>query len=165
MDTRHVVRALALSVLALASAGCASNPPAPTPASGPDPVMTRLTQVAEQISADERRMTEVMTAATRVPIKTYATPASGPLAIPITFKWAGPIERVTEAIVGMVGNGYRYKQVGRLPLQPLIVDVDVTNKPAFEVLADIGWQAGVRAGITVNTEERLIQLTFVGNER
>ncbi len=100
---------------------------------------------------------------TRAPrVRQYQPPANGPLARPITMKWAGPMLPAVEAIAKMVG--YQFRSTGKPPAHPVIVSVSAAQTSAFLVLEDIGWQAGQRAGIHIDDAAREIRVVFVGDD-
>ncbi|MGE0109798.1 MAG: DotD/TraH family lipoprotein, partial [Bdellovibrionales bacterium] len=48
---------------------------------------------------------------------------------------------------------------------PLVVNINVYQKPVIEVLRDLGLQLGRRADVTVNGERGLIELRYAAVDR
>ena len=58
---------------------------------------------------------------------------------------------------------YGFQIVGNAPPVPIIVSINVENKPVIEVLRNIGLQLGVRADVTVDSERRMVEVHYGPN--
>jgi hypothetical protein len=58
--------------------------------------------------------------------------------------------------------GYDFKVVGRKPIQERLVSIDALDVPAFNVLEDLGWQAGENIGVVVDQTQKTIQIAYSG---
>lgn len=159
----HVTfRLTPLLLLAGALAGCATAPPRTT-TPPPDPALIALNSSAARISKSLTQLTRLQQVGTpAVPV--YQTPTSGALSTPVTLNWAGSAAPAVKAIAQMVGGHWHVKEVGRPPLVPVVVHINVTGVPAYKVLEDIGWQAGQKTGVVVDRASRTIEVVYVGTD-
>ncbi len=145
--------------LGLALAGCAMNQPVkPVPAE-PDLVSLRLAQAAEKASSalDTIAGIEQQRSPNALPADDYSS-APPALTQTITVKWAGPVEQMLETLSSRAGM--RLETKGNRPGVPLVVNVNVYQKPMIEVLRDLGLQVGRRADITVNSAQSVIEIRY-----
>ncbi len=75
--------------------------------------------------------------------------------LPVTVKWAGPIGPLV-ALLAREAN-VSPSVVGSPPPSPILVYINAVNEPVGDVLRDVGFQAGKRAGVRV--------IPFNGGER
>ena len=61
--------------------------------------------------------------------------------------------------------GMSFQTVGGRPGVPLLVTVDVYQKPLIEVLHDLGLQAGRRADLAVNRSNNTIEIRYAPVDR
>lgn len=157
---RKCVAGLAAAV-ALVMAGCASTAPPPVQQ---DPAMVSLAAAADSIHADLNLLAQIRQQQTGLPqrTKTHKTPATGKVALPITLKWSGPLEPAAEIVAEMAG--YTFKVVGNSPANPVLVNLEAMGKPAFEVIEDMGWQAGSKVGVVLNQKIGELQVVYVGRD-
>lgn len=76
----------------------------------------------------------------------------------ITVNWVGPVEPITQTLANRAG--YEFISVGRPPSIPIVVSLDVENKPVIEVLRDIGLQLGLRADVRVDGNARAVEIHY-----
>jgi len=76
----------------------------------------------------------------------------------ITINWVGPVDQISKVLADK--SSYRFVTLGAAPATPLVVSVDVTNKPVIEVLRSIGLQLGARADVYVDSAEKIVALTY-----
>lgn len=76
----------------------------------------------------------------------------------ITITWVGPPEQILRKLADRAS--YNFVTVGNRPPVPLIINVDVQNKPVIEVLRDIGLQLGVRGDVKVDSEKQIVELHY-----
>ncbi|MGE4350871.1 MAG: DotD/TraH family lipoprotein [Bdellovibrionales bacterium] len=81
----------------------------------------------------------------------------------ITVRWAGPVEQMLESLADR--SGMQFKTVGARASVPVLVTLDVYQKPLIEVLHDLGLQAGRRADITVNSSNNTIEIRYAPVDR
>ncbi|MHB8408973.1 MAG: DotD/TraH family lipoprotein [Acidiferrobacterales bacterium] len=141
-----------LILAALVLAGCATTPPSP-----PDPVLAGLNQAAGRIA---RQLTKLSASNPASNVTAYPAPKTGPLAVPVTLAWSGPLEPAVGTVADLIG--FHVRTVGRPPSLPVLVRVDAHRRPAFLLLQDIGWQAGSYAGITVYPARHLVEIVYIG---
>ena len=79
----------------------------------------------------------------------------------ITVNWVGPAEQITKTLAERAS--YNFVVVGVVPAVPVIVSIDVENKPVIEVLRDVGLQLGVRADIRVDADQQLVEIHYAPN--
>ena len=76
----------------------------------------------------------------------------------VTISWTGPVEPVTRMLADRAS--YVFNTIGSPPPVPIVVNVDVENKPVVDVLRSIGLQMGVRADVRVDAARRLIEIQY-----
>lgn len=147
--------------------GCASLmqgaavKPVPTE---PDLVGLRIAQAAEKAAGalDEIAGIEQQRAPALPPVDDY-TNAPPALMQVITVRWAGPVEQMLQTLATRAGM--RLETKGNRPGVPLMVNVNVYQKPMIEVLRDMGLQVGRRADITVNSTLGVIEIRYAPVDR
>jgi defect-in-organelle-trafficking protein DotD len=140
--------------------GCAPTIPLPAPAPGPTPVDTILPEAARS-AASSLEILAGVEQARRPPasIKNDLVPFE--LKKEVSLRWSGPVAPALIAVAGDVG--YVFSTIGREPPSPIIVTVKAENEPAFKVLQDIGLQAGSRASVAVDIQNRRVELRYEQN--
>ncbi len=155
MDRPYRLLTLAAAVLA----SCATRQPPPHPIE--DPAIEKLQAAATEVAQSLQQLAQTQRAATPRPA-TYAVPQSGPLAQAVTLSWAGPPEPVLRLLATLIG--YDFRTVGKAPLTPDVVNIEVQRRAAWSLLEDIGWQLGDRATVVVDERLRGIQLIYIGQQ-
>lgn len=143
--------------------GCGSMQLTPV-ATEPDLVSTRIAQAAEKaanaldtISGIEQQREPQLPA----PQDYSAAPPA--LTQLVTVRWSGPIEQMVETLATRAGM--TFQPVGSRPAVPLLINIDVYQKPLLEVLHDLGLQAGRRADIAVNSSNNTIEIRYAPVDR
>ncbi len=145
-------------------AACAMQQPLKPVPVEPDLVSLRLAQAAEKAAS---------ALDTIAGIEQYRTPDFTPdsdysdaptsLMQTITVKWAGPVEQMLDTLAARAGM--KFEKKGNRPGVPLMVNVNVYQKPMIEVLRDLGLQIGRRADITVNSTLGVIEISYAPVDR
>ena len=159
-------RGMALLLIALALAGCSSATGSSTSpiATEPDLVSTRLAQAAEKAAKAMDTISGIeQERSPQISLANNFADASPALLQPITIKWSGPIEQITETLA--VRAGMHFQSIGNLSGVPLVVNLNVYQKPLIEVLKDVGLQAGRRADISVNNVSNTIEIRYAPVDR
>ena len=115
-----------------ACAGRENASSVPPPA---DIVSTTLGQAAEQAHEDLAMVARLRGQG----MQPLLPPPDPALQRPVSVAWTGPMEGALKEICLQVG--YRYQEVGRPSAQTMTVVVRGQNRPAYELLEDIAWQA------------------------
>lgn len=152
-----------LTLTCLSVAACAGPSTVPV-AAEPDLVGTRIAQAAEKASVALDALSNIEQQ--RTPITTAPEDySSAPAAMtqPITVRWTGPIEQITQTLASRAG--LRYATQGQQPSVPITVAVDVYQKPLIDVLRSIGLQAGRRADINVDAQGGAIEIRYAPVDR
>ena len=76
----------------------------------------------------------------------------------ITVSWVGPVEQITKTLSDRAS--YTFEVLGDQPPVPVVVNINVTNKPIVDVLRDIGLQLGTRANVRVDSNRRVVELHY-----
>lgn len=76
----------------------------------------------------------------------------------ITLTWVGPPEQALRKLADRAS--YNFVTLGSRPPVPLVVNIDVQNKPVIEVLRDVGLQLGTRADVKVDSQTGIIELHY-----
>ena len=79
----------------------------------------------------------------------------------ITLDWVGPAEQVTKTLADRAG--YVFNTVGNPPPVPIIVTLNVENKPVIDVLRSLGLQFGQRADLKVDAQARVVEMHYAPN--
>lgn len=149
---------LSVAVAGMLAFGCAK----PVPDPRPDPVDDALSRAAQGIQRDLGLLVELRQSqsTTAQRYRTPPRPADPRLLEPVTLNWAGPIEPALEVLAQLAG--YTYRVVGKPPVQPRLITVHVRAQPLIEVIEHIGWQAGERVGVVLNSATKELRLVYVG---
>lgn len=158
MQKRIGAPALALVMLA---SGCAAVPEEGPGGVGRDPALDELVVAARDISASLQKLATLASVGVP-PARSYPTPDSGPLTTPVTLVWDGPAEPIAETVASMIG--FSYRTVGKPPLTPVVIQLDVTNEMAFKVFEDLAWQIDRKADLVINPTTREVQLIYKGHQ-
>lgn len=132
-----------------ACAGRENASSVPPPA---DIVSTTLGQAAEQAHEDLAMVARLRGQG----MQPLLPPPDPALQRPVSVAWTGPMEGALKEICLQVG--YRYQEVGRPSAQTMTVVVRGQNRPAYELLEDIAWQAQPLAFVRVDPINRTITL-------
>ncbi len=153
---------LALTLICLT--GCAKHPK-PEPITSPAHIVKKeLKEAVAEIQESLSLLAKIEQAESwkhEVPVSSYKLP-NGPLAEHLTMDWSGDLLPAVQTVATLVGFGTT--EVGKPPTVPAIVTVHATDLPAFRILEDIGWQAGKHIVITVDPAQKIIQVTYVGQD-
>lgn len=117
---------------------------------------------ADRIHASLERLTDIMQANSPKP-KPVVPPSSGSMAQPVTFSWSGNMEAAVETLAAMAE--WRFRVEGSPPPSPVLVHVEARGRPIYEVLRDIGLQAGVYAGVSLMRSSRTVVVSYLGVHR
>ncbi len=156
-------RTLLLLLVGLAS--CTSTVTSTVPvATEPDLVGTRIAQAAEKaaqaldaLSGIEQQRTPL------VAQNEDFSAAPENLTQPITVRWSGPIEQISQTLATRAG--LRYTSRGQQPPVPITVTVDVYQQPLIEVLRNIGLQAGRRADLHLDGHASVLEIRYAPVDR
>ena len=159
-------RALSLCIILMAAgvvAGCSGNLESfsdarPQVVTAPDKVSAMLADAADRAATALETLSAIENA--RAPDVAVAPVSGAPIELrrAITLSWVGPVEPVAKMLSERAG--YDFVTVGTLPPVPIIVNLDVENKPVIEVLRNLGLQLGVRADIRVDSGRRVVELHY-----
>lgn len=111
----------------------------------------KASNALETLAAVEQKRTP----AAQVPAITNAPPE---LSRAMTVNWIGPVDQITKAVANKAG--YNFVPLGAAPATPIVVSIDVTNKPIIEILRSIGLQLGARADVHVDSAARVVELNY-----
>ena len=153
---------MALSVLALS--GCEAGPQFvkdPQVVAPPDKVSGMLAQAADKASNALENLAAVEQK--RTPNATIRPMQNVPpqLARAVTINWVGPADQITSMLAYKAS--YRFQALGTKPATPIVVNIDVTNKPIIEVLRSVGLQLGARANVRVDSTRQAVELQYAPN--
>jgi defect-in-organelle-trafficking protein DotD len=113
----------------------------------------RATRALEGLSAVEQARTPSAAAAAPA-----VTNAPFELQRAVTFSWSGPVEPVAQDLANRAG--YKFQTLGDQPPAPIIVTLDVFNKPMIEVMRDIGLQMGTRADLKLDANRHTVEIIY-----
>lgn len=76
----------------------------------------------------------------------------------MTVNWVGPVEPIGKTLADRAGYGF--SSVGDPPPVPIVVSIDVENKPVIDILRSIGLQLGQRADIKVDAARKIVEVHY-----
>lgn len=79
----------------------------------------------------------------------------------ITVNWVGPVEPITKTLADRASYGFL--TIGSPPPVPVVVSIDVENRPVIDVLRDIGLQLGMRGDVRVDGKRRVVEVHYPPN--
>ncbi len=146
-------------------AGCTSNGPFrgdnPQLVASPDKVSLMLAEAADRASLALESLAAVEQARSPGVAVSPIVDAPTELSRAITVNWVGPVEPIAKTLADRAG--YNFMSVGNPPPVPIVVSVDVENKPVIDVLRSLGLQLGVRADIKVDGQRRVVEVHYAPN--
>lgn len=156
------VRMLVMGMLCGFLGGCASTTTQP----GIDPAMVRLAEAAEVISQRmttlalvESAQSDAAHSARQYEFDTDAMPEAWGRPLVLAENYYGTIEdfiQIMSALLGMKEP----RILGNKPANPVMVALNRGDRPAIEILADAGFQAGERVLVRPMIEDERIMLKY-----
>lgn len=127
----------------------------------PDSVTAMLAEAADRASLSLEKLAAVEYA--RSPGIGVGPAGNAPpeLTRAVTVNWVGPVEPIAKTMAERAG--YSFLPVGAAPPNPVVVSLDIENRPVIEVLRDIGLQLGMRGDVKVDSENRVVELHYPPN--
>lgn len=135
------------AALALLS-GCASKPAAPD-------------VEAEGMANPEVQLQRTLSRVAKATADLYATRAAERPAVPaelqrpLTWRWSGPLDEGGRILARQLGYAFTAPDPG--PALPR-VHVDAKDTPALDILKAFGAQAGDRATVAVDPQQRIVEV-------
>ncbi len=150
-----------LSVISLAACGPINrnfSDSHPQMVAAPDSVSAMLAEAADRASLSLEKLAAVESA--RTPDATIAPAGNAPAELrrAVTVNWVGPVEPITKVMAERAG--YSFMPIGSPPVVPVIVSLDVENRPLIDVLRNIGLQLGLRGDVKVDSGARVVELHY-----
>lgn len=154
----NILLASALMLGACETAEKAFSGDTPQLVAAPDSVSAMLADAADRASNALETLAAVEYA--RSPGVAVSTINNAPpeLRRSITVNWVGPVEPITKTLADRAG--YNFLTIGNKPPIPLVVSLDIQNRPVIDVLRDLGLQLGLRADIKVDAERRVVEIHY-----
>jgi defect-in-organelle-trafficking protein DotD len=133
----------------------------PQMVAAPDSVSARLAEAADRASLSLEKLAAVEYS--RSPNAGIAPAGDAPAELrrAVTVNWVGPVEPIAKTMAERAG--YNFLPVGAAPPVPVVVSLDVENRPLIDVLRDIGLQLGVRGDIKVDSSQKVVELHYPPN--
>ncbi|MCB9982865.1 MAG: DotD/TraH family lipoprotein [Rhodospirillales bacterium] len=157
--------ALVLTALAVGVSGCSSlekhSNDEPQIVAAPDTVSAMLASAADRASNALETLAAIES--TRTPATNLGPVGDAPTELrrAVTVNWIGPIEPITQTLAQRAS--YQFLTIGTPPPVPVVVSVDVENRPVIDVLRDLGLQLGVRGDVKVDSQRRVIEIHYPPN--
>ena len=151
-----------LSLISLTLAACATGQSVPMQdpqvVASPDRVSAMLADAADKASNALQTLAAVEQA--KSPPADLARLDNAPIELrrAVTVSWVGPVDKITKTLADRAS--YTFDTYGDVPPVPIVVNIDVENKPIIDVLRDIGLQLGGRANIRVDSNRRAVELHY-----
>ena len=158
MRKKYIGTATALVSVALLLSGCASGPPVNLA------TLAVNQQIATTAQSIHREITGLLAVdQAGVHPTTQRAPTHGVLAQRITLLWSGPMAPAVHAVANLIG--YHYRTEGTPPVIAPIVQINTTGERAYDVLRDIGLQAGRHAGVIIHRVNHTLVVSYHGHGR
>lgn len=124
----------------------------------PDKVSMMLAQAADRASNALETLAAVEQ--TRTPSANIAPIPDAPpeLRRAVTVNYVGPVAQITKLMADRAG--YSFVTLGASPGVPIVVSINVENKPVIDILRSIGLQLGTRADVRVDSTRRTVELQY-----
>lgn len=124
----------------------------------PDNVSAMLADAADRASTALETLAAVEYA--RSPSTVVAPIGDAPVELrrAITVNWIGPAETLAKTLADRAS--YSFQTIGSAPPAPVVVSVDVENKPIIDVLRDIGLQLGARGDVRVDSARHVVEIHY-----
>ncbi|GEM_PF-292644 len=78
-----------------------------------------------------------------------------------SIDWTGPVQPVLKKIAQ--ATNYKLRVIGKKPALPVLISLNVKNKPIADILRNITYQVVMKANIAVYPKSRTIELRYHGN--
>lgn len=78
-----------------------------------------------------------------------------------SVSWTGPVKPLLVKIAQ--ATNYQLNVIGRKPNLPVLVSLDMHNKPIADILRNVAYQVVMKANIAVYPKSRIIELRYNGN--
>jgi defect in organelle trafficking protein DotD len=156
---------LPVILVSLALAACGVHKPfsdgAPQLVAAPDSVSAMLADAADRASKSLETLAAVEHK--RTPTANVAPIGDAPIELrrAITVNWIGPVDQITKTLADRAG--YNFVTIGAAPPVPVVVSLDVENRPVIDLLRDIGLQLGVRGDVRVDSAQRIVEIHYPPN--
>lgn len=141
--------------------GCACDPVQQNcPSIEPQEAATvQLAQAAASISQSLTELSAIQQANTPTPRVYLPITRASEMANLVSLDFAGPVGPLVDRVGCM--THYRVRKIGVPPSIPIIISINVHNKPLADVVRDIAFQCGTRACIVVYSNKRIIELRYL----
>jgi defect in organelle trafficking protein DotD len=154
-------RFLLVLMAALACTACTTSPARmnkPQLVAAPDRVSALLADAADRASNALQNLASVEQY--KSPPANLARIDNAPVELrrAVTVAWVGPVDQIAKTLADRAS--YRFEILGDTPPVPVVVNLDVENKPVIDVLRDVGLQLGGRANVRVDSNRRVIELHY-----
>jgi defect-in-organelle-trafficking protein DotD len=139
---------------AIVLAGCAGTIPVPTTVATtgmPNPEAA-LVQSMQHVDAEMAKLGQLT--------RSDAS-ASGPI-VPaelqrvVSFEWNGPLDKAAAKLAASIG--YTFHTAGPAGQQPLVVAIQLSSVPVYDVFQALGQEAGDRATVAVDPLHHQVQV-------
>ena len=134
---------------------------APQLVASPDNVSAMLADAADRASTALETLAAVEYS--RTPNTVVAPVGDAPIELrrAITVNWVGPAEVLTKTLADRAS--YSFQTIGSPPPVPVVISIDVENKPIIDVLRDVGLQLGARGDVRVDSARHVVEIHYPPN--
>lgn len=131
---------------------------APQVVASPDRVSLMLAEAADKASTALETLAAIEQY--KAPDMVNNAPSNVPSELnrAVTIDWLGPVEQISKTLADQ--SGYRFVVLGDIPPVPVVVDIDVENRPIIEVMRNIGLQLGRRADLRLDSNRRVVEIYY-----
>lgn len=125
----------------------------------PDPAFAKLAEAANASSRSIMNLAEIELAVSPPPPDYHPVNLAGyGMSNLVSVDWSGPVQPIIQRIAN--ATGYQLKVFGIEPAVPILVYVNVKNKPIGDVLRDLGYQCYTKASLVIYPENQVIELRY-----
>lgn len=149
---------LCIAMIALSLSACSQRVENPQVVVSPDKVSLMLAEAADKASRSLEALAAVEQARSPGVAVQPIHNAPTELARTISVEWIGPADQIVQKLANRAS--YQFLSYGNQSPVPLLVNINVENRPVIEVLRDIGLQLGARADVKVDAQRRAVELHY-----
>lgn len=159
VTSRFLIGAVLVCALIAPLAGCENWEGERSLAARTDPVSLRLAEAADKASAALQSLARMEQSQKPIAPESVIGNAPADLQTRVTVDWNGPIEPLLQNLASQAH--YRFIKVGKTPAVPVIVRMNVRDRPVVEQLQSASLQATGSTDIIVNALTKTIELHYV----
>lgn len=158
----NVILVVLCSFLLFGCLGTKTDPATPEPESSADIMVEEsVAEVADDIRQELEALAKLAQydAASKNIVAVQPMPKNSILSNPFPMIWNGPLEPAIFTIARAIG--WQFETVGKAPAQPVIVQINSKDDPAYKILESCGYQSGKYVAVMANENEATLKIVYM----